>query len=259
MLSKNIILRGISNFFRTIWAIWATIGFFLSGLVTVIAFFFIFKFSSEEKAYYRGWKMSRWWVSMILLFPLVRYRTIGKEKIDKNQNYVFVSNHLSMMDIPVSLLASPVPTSFLAKVEVDKVPLIGYITRRGHVYVDRKSATSRYKSFMNMKEHLEKNRSIHIYVEGTRNTTDQPLKEFHDGAFKVAIMTQKPIAVLTLKYAHAIVGKGFKVRPGKITAVWAEPISTIGMTDADIPALKEKVRNIMLDNLAAMNMKYQLT
>jgi 1-acyl-sn-glycerol-3-phosphate acyltransferase len=44
-----------------------------------------------------------------------------------------------------------------------------------------------------MKEVLDLGLHMCIYPEGTRNKTDKPLKEFHNGAFRLAIETGKPI------------------------------------------------------------------
>jgi 1-acyl-sn-glycerol-3-phosphate acyltransferase len=43
------------------------------------------------------------------------------------------------------------------------------------------------KSFEKMKAVLEKGMHMSIYPEGTRNRTAEPLKKFHDGAFKLAV------------------------------------------------------------------------
>jgi 1-acyl-sn-glycerol-3-phosphate acyltransferase len=57
------------------------------------------------------------------------------------------------------------------------------------VLVDRKSETSRRQSFEKMKDVLEKGMHMSVYPEGTRNRTTEPLKKFHDGAFRLATET----------------------------------------------------------------------
>ena len=74
-----------------------------------------------------------------------------------------------------------------------KIPLFGLIYKRGSVLVDRKSEESRKNSFVKMKEVLDMGLHMCIYPEGTRNKTTEPLQRFHNGAFKLAIDTGKPI------------------------------------------------------------------
>ena len=58
---------------------------------------------------------------------------------------------------------------------------------KGAVLVNRKSDESRRKSYDKMKKVLQKGMHMSIYPEGTRNRTNEPLKKFHDGAFKLAV------------------------------------------------------------------------
>lgn len=97
------------------------------------------------------------------------------------------------MDVPISSPAVPGANKTIAKAEIAKVPLFGYLYQAGSVLVDRNSETSRKESVSKMKKVLEMGLHMCIYPEGTRNTTDKPLKPFHDGAFRLAINTRKAI------------------------------------------------------------------
>ena len=102
-----------------------------------------------------------------------------------------------------------------------------------------------------MKREMEKGYSIIIYPEGTRNRTPEPIKEFYDGAFRLAIEMQKPILVNTLVGIRELNPPTgfFTYLPGKLYSHWDTPISTIGMTLEDIPKLKKKVGEIMIARL----------
>jgi 1-acyl-sn-glycerol-3-phosphate acyltransferase len=109
--------------------------------------------------------------------------------------------------------------------------------------VDRSSPDARKKSVLQLKSVLKKGISVFIFPEGTFNTTGQPLKEFYDGAFRIAIETQTPLLPLifpdTIKRLHY--SSVFSFRPGVCRAIFlaAEPVE--GLTIADLPALKERV------------------
>ena len=102
------------------------------------------------------------------------------------------------MDVPVATPFIPGGNKTIAKIELAKTPLFGYLYKAGSVLVDRNSETSRKESLLKMKKVLEMGLHMCIYPEGSRNKTDQPLKTFHDGAFRLAISTKKAILPVQL-------------------------------------------------------------
>ena len=74
-----------------------------------------------------------------------------------------------------------------------KIPLFGLIYKTGSILVDRKDEKSRRESFSKMKEVLDMGLHMCIYPEGTRNTSTEPIKPFHDGAFRLAIAVEIPL------------------------------------------------------------------
>jgi len=79
-----------------------------------------------------------------------------------------------------------------------KIPLFGLIYKTGSILVDRKSEKSRRDSFTRMGEVLEMGLHMCIYPEGTRNKTAEPLKSFHDGAFRLALSTGHAIIPMVI-------------------------------------------------------------
>ena len=177
----------------------------------------------------------------------------NKNLIDENVSYVLVSNHQSLLDIIASILSCKNTFRFLAKAELVKVPLLGYVIKRLYIPVERKDKHARSKSIDNLKKSLNEGVSVFIYPEGTRNRTTRPLLDFYDGAFRLAIDNQTPIGVLTILDSRKIHSplRFFDLNPGVIHCVWDAPVSTVGLMQKDLPALKEKVRGLMLKNLPA--------
>lgn len=234
------------------WAMWTGFWFML------VILFFTPVYAIVLGIFGKKYSMKCVWINCHYLSPflmhvsLIRYKVFGKEKIDTGRSYVFVANHLSMVDIIASASAVPVPIRFLAKIETKKIPVFGYMVKMLAIMVDRQSKESREKSVMYMIEELKKGNSLFLYPEGTRNRTDQPLKEFKDGAFRVAILAQVPIAVQTLigtKKVNDPQGL-IQLYPGKVEIYFGEPVETKGMTMDDLPALKEKVRAEMMSHLS---------
>ncbi|BDS15078.1 lysophospholipid acyltransferase family protein [Aureispira anguillae] len=254
-------LRAIVVLMQRIWFAWCCLATVLIGLVALICYLFIFNFLDEKKAPYAAYVVTKWWGKSLLAAMLVRVTSEGLEKANhEGQAYVLVSNHLSIIDIPLCMSTAPVPFSFLAKQEVDKLPIIGYLARNMHVYVDRKSKESRRQTFARMKKHIDSGHSIHIYAEGTRNKTNELLQDFYDGAFKLAIETQQPILALTICGSDRVSTpkKPFLGKPAWVHCVWDEPISTQGMTLDDLEHLKTIVRERILHNLESYHATYQV-
>ncbi len=162
---------------------------------------------------------------------------------DTNRQYVFVFNHISYLDIPV-IFKSIRKQHFriLGKAELGKVPIFGFIYRQAVVMVDRSSQENRAKSVRQLKSVINKGISVVIAPEGTFNMTHHPLKEFYDGAFRVAIETQTPIKPILFldAYDRMSYKSIFSLTPGKSRSVFLEEVPVEGLTIDDMTALKEK-------------------
>jgi 1-acyl-sn-glycerol-3-phosphate acyltransferase len=146
--------------------------------------------------------------------------------------------------VPVSTPFLPRANKTIAKKSFIYVPLFGWIYQFGSVIVDRKNDQSRRASFDEMKRVLNKGLDMLIYPEGTRNKTSEPLKSFYDGAFKLAIETQKPIIPVVLLNTKKIL-PAYPImyfKPGKIQMDILTPISSEGHT---VQSLKQTAFDIM--------------
>jgi 1-acyl-sn-glycerol-3-phosphate acyltransferase len=196
------------------------------------------------------WYLHHVFTPIFLMLAGIRTKVEGRKKLSRSQSYVIVGNHRSSLDFIVNAHAYPGVFRFLAKQELQKIPIFGLIVRKMCVIVDRSNAISRAKSVLTIKQQLAEGWSIFIYPEGSRNKGGQPLATFFDGAFRIAIQTGAPIAVQTLLNMHEITGPDYSgLQPGTVRIVWDEPIQTEGMTMDDIPALKARVENIMKKRL----------
>lgn len=241
------ILKRIFGFF---WALWGAFCFLL--IVTPLTFIYALILVIGGKKY----SMACVWFNchvaspLILSLMLIRVKITGREKLNAKTTYVYVANHTSQIDIMACASAVPNPIRFLAKAETKYIPFFGFMVKMLGIVVDRKSKESREKSFRDMADALLKGESLFLYPEGTRNRTSEKLKEFKDGAFRVAIMAQAPVAVQTVVGAKKVNSpEGIQLYPGTVEVHWSEPIDTRGMTLADVPALRERVRQEMLKQL----------
>jgi 1-acyl-sn-glycerol-3-phosphate acyltransferase len=185
------------------------------------------------------------WIFSLLTF--IRYEFYGREKINRKKAYIYVSNHTSFLDLPGIRMIIPGQFRPLAKKELLKIPIFGWIARSATVIVDRSSSQSRKKSLDKLKQILLDGMSILIFVEGTQNRTKEPLQPFHDGAFRIAIDTQQPLLPLVVKGAGKLMPPGtIRLRPGTIRIYVGDEITTTGLMASDVPVLKETTRQAML-------------
>ncbi len=168
------------------------------------------------------------------------------------QSNIFVSNHISYMDIPVMMKAIRKQNfRVLGKAELGKIPVFGFIYRNAAVSVERKNPEHRAKSISILKSILKRKISVLIFPEGTFNETHKPLKEFYNGAFKIAIETQTPIKpILFLDTYDRLNYKSiFSLSPGRSRAVFLDETATYNLSLDDVPLLKEKIFKQMEEGL----------
>ena len=183
------------------------------------------------------------WFFLVFIF----HKNYYEQPVDKNKQYIFVGNHISYLDAPIIVKAIRRPIRALGKTEMGAVPVFGFIYKYAVVRVDRGSAENRAKSVRNMKSILKKGISIVVFPEGTFNMTHNPLKDFYDGAFRVAIETQMPIKPMLFldAYDRMHYKSIFSLTPGKNRVVYLEEVPVEGLSQKDVPLLKQKVYDLM--------------
>lgn len=176
------------------------------------------------------------------------YFIIKRNKnIDVKKPYIYVSNHGSYLDSPAVVLGSPNTFKPLGKIEMKKIPFFGFIYERVVVTLDRSSKESRAESVEKLKKVLSNGISILIFPEGTMNTTDAVLKDFYDGAFRIAIETKTPIAPFVLINSRELMPRKdpLAIRPGIVKVIYANPISVDEYEMDDLEKLKKHTFNVM--------------
>lgn len=174
-----------------------------------------------------------------------------EEPLKKGASYIFIANHISYLDAAIIPKAFRQPVRPLGKVELSKVPIFGFIYKNAIVSVDRSSPANRARSVQQLKSILRKGISVLVFPEGTFNLTHRPLKDFYDGAFRIAIETGTPIRpVLFLDtYDRMHYSSVFCLRPGINRCIFLPQIDVAGLTLKDVAALKTKVYHIMEQRL----------
>lgn len=248
----------MKNIFGRIYAcwllLWFTITILLVAIPTAVCHYTIKDEVKRTTAILKGYRI---WMKVLMTVVFCKIRLKGREQFQKGKNYIVVCNHNALFDILVSTPAVPGASKTLAKAELAKIPVFGFIYSSGSILVNRKSARSRAQSLVDMRTTLVRGMHLVLYPEGTRNKTNAPLKSFHDGAFTMAIETQKPIIPALLFNTRKILppGKKFYARPHSVSMHFLEPVPVEGLTMNELPFLKEKVFRLMSEYYEAQSRK----
>lgn len=239
----------IKNILGRVFTIWGGIVF----IGTMLIFLFpIWATGFLPEPIRTAWviRFCRMW--MALFFPLsgIRLTISGRSNFKQGENYIVVCNHNSLMDVPLTSPGIPGANKTIAKIEMSRIPLFGIIYKRGSVLLDRKNDESRKASYVEMKQVLTLGMHMCIYPEGTRNKSNDPLKSFHDGAFKLSVETGKKILPCIIKGTREMLplNKRFFFWPGKASMEFLAPIDPKDFTDAS--ALKKHVFDLMWNALS---------
>lgn len=239
-------MRFLLKLLQWIYSIYGLV-IFVAIMLLILPFAFMASFLGRIKGGNMILRLCMLWADA--WFPLIFIFTkkIYESPHDKTKQYIFVSNHISYIDSAVLVKAYRQPVRPLGKVEMSKVPLFGFIYKKSIVTVDRSSAENRAESIRILKSIISKGISVLVFPEGTFNMTHKPLKDFYDGAFRLAIETQtsiKPVLFLDT-YDRMHYKRILSLTPGKCRIVYLEPIPVDGLKIEDVSMLKQKVYEIM--------------
>lgn len=253
-------MRYLLKPFLWIYCIYAMI-LFVSIMLLVFPLVIGASFFGRIKGGNMIFRLCRVWADTWFFLIGIRFKKIYEQAHHKSKPYIFVSNHISNLDAAILPKAYRQPLRPLGKVELSKVPVFGFIYRKAIVTVDRSNATDRTNSVRVLKSIIGKGISVLVFPEGTFNETGKPVKDFYDGAFRIAIETQTPLkpvlfldAYDRMPYHHL-----FTLNPGRCRIVYLDEVPVEGLTTKDTSRLKEKVFDLMSQKLREYKVSWLAT
>jgi 1-acyl-sn-glycerol-3-phosphate acyltransferase len=248
-------MRILKNILWTVWRIWA---YTMVAVPILILSPFLLVTSLKESWYRSFFFFARIWAKVTLFLVGFHYKIENPNALDPKKSYMLVANHTSLADILLMLAVVKNPFVFVGKKELAKLPLFGYLYKRTCILVDRSSQKSRMEVFARAQKRIDQGLSICIFPEGgVPHDESIVLDVFRDGAFKLAIEHDLPIAPLTFpdnkkRFSYTFLSGG----PGLMRAKLHTPIATSGKTaddKASIRAVNEEVRTIIYNQLLDYN------
>ena len=193
------------------------------------------------------------WADSILRASGVRTECRGLEHLPPG-NFVLCVNHQSNFDALVLFRHIRRHMRYVAKAQLQKVPLLGPALRRaGNIFVDRTGGSGDRTKLMEAAAQVRDRVSIVFFAEGTRSD-DGVLRPFKKGAAAMAIEAGVPMIPAALAGTHRILEKGSMIiRPRPSALCIGEALSTTGLTADDREALTEKAHASVTALLAQGN------
>ena len=224
------------------------LGLFITGVVSILAVTLtLVDFSGNSIG-----RITRVWGWFVLKLSGVSVEIDGLDKLERGKSYVFISNHASLLDIPVVLYCLPFQLRFLAKKELYKIPIFGLGLRMaGHIRIDRGNLESAVESLKKASVRLKKRKSsVIVFAEGTRSL-DGAVGRFKKGGIILAISLGIPIVPISISGSRALAPKGdMMIKKGTIRLGVGNPINTKGRHISDRNELLEETRNEVIKNMA---------
>ncbi len=222
------------------WVFWGTLT--IGGAAILLALFRV-----RGPVYVR---MTRSWARIALWSSGSRAVLHGLENVTPGQPFILVANHVSWFDIFAIAARLPVDYHFVAKKELEKIPVFGLAWRvAGHISIDRANRESAVHSLRKAGQQMREQKSVVvIFAEGTRSRAGR-LQPFKKGAFVLAAETGIPIVPTVVTGSFDIMRPDtFVVRPATIHVYFEPPIPAQGV---GVDALMERTRAAMVARLGA--------
>ncbi|MCL2718832.1 MAG: 1-acyl-sn-glycerol-3-phosphate acyltransferase [Lachnospiraceae bacterium] len=183
---------------RTITILLAIALFLLFSIPLLIMEWIIGKYNMELKNR-SSLAIVLWAFRLCLRISGTKVTVLNQENVPLDKAVLYIGNHRSYFDIPLTYVLVPRPTGYVAKKEVERIPLLkNWMCNLHCLFLDRKNIKEGLKTILSCIEKVKSGISICIFPEGTRNRVNDTFLPFHDGSFKVAAKSGCPIIPMTI-------------------------------------------------------------
>lgn len=170
---------------------------------------------------------------------------IGIENIPQEGAFLYAANHKSYYDIVLTYLCFPRPTGYVAKIEMEKYPLLSNWMRNIHcLFLDRQNIKEGMKTILKGIEKLKSGISVCIFPEGTRCSDTDSFLPFHEGSFRMAEKSKCPIIPVSITNSRALWEDHFPaIRSAHVIIEFGKPIYPDELSKEDRKFLGAYVQN----------------
>jgi len=242
-------VKKLKNILVYLWAPFANLLWYTHTVVMATLSLLLWPF--DRTGALQHW-CARWWCRLVAWSIFAHIRVYGTENVSKDQNYVYMANHSSLIDTPALFAYLPHQFRIMAKKELFYVPFMGWhLATAGNFPIDRSDPRKTANSLRRVIEGVRAGKSLAVFPEGTR-TPDGKLQEFKSGAFKIAVRAGVPIVPVSIRGTFKLLPKTtLAPRPGRVEVVIGKPIETRDYSDKNLADLMARTRAAIQANLEA--------
>ena len=146
-------------------------------------------------------------VSKLFVFPIYKFlfkgHLIGRDNIPQKDTFIMVSNHGSLLDPPFLGHALGHNISFMAKAELFKIPLLGFVIKACGAYPVKRGIADK-NTIKTACKKLSNNNSIGIFIDGTRQKNGRVNKP-KQGAALLAYKNNKLLLPVAIVNSHRLI------------------------------------------------------
>ncbi len=151
-----------------------------------------------------GYYPGKYWSMVMIRLALLPVKVEGRENLQKNQSYVFCSNHQGAFDIFLIYGFLGRNFKWMMKQSLRNIPLVGKACESaGFIFIDQTKRGNVKHAFEFAHRTLRDGMSMVVFPEGRRTHTGQ-MGPYKRGAFLLADELQLPIVPLTINGAFEV-------------------------------------------------------
>jgi 1-acyl-sn-glycerol-3-phosphate acyltransferase len=189
----------------------------------------------------------QWAFRCVMFISGAKVDYIGRENIPTDIPVLYVGNHRSDYDIPLTYTQVPNPTGYISKMVISKFKLLSVWMRNLHcVFINRDNVKESLKAILTSIDMIKNGISVCIFPEGTRNKTEADLLPFHEGSFKIASKAGCPIVPITINNSEALFEKQYpRMKKAHVIVEYGKPIYINELPKETQKSLSAYVQNII--------------
>lgn len=184
----------------------------------------------------------RVWTEQIKKHFNMDIKVINPENLPEKGPVVYVSNHQSYADIPVLLNVIKHQVGFIAKEELQKIPVFSkWILRIGSLFIIRGDARESLKTISEGANMIKEGYSLIIFPEGTRSKGKE-MAHFKPGSLKLATKAKATIVPLTINGSYRMYEETGTIKKNtKIEVTVHESVNTAEMSRKELADLSDRL------------------
>lgn len=227
--------------------LWAVLFLIVSMPLMLIEFLIGLKWP-KARAASSQWIVKTFGFRPIVFFSGTKVIVKGADKVPKDRAVLVVPNHRSIFDIVVGYIYMPIQVGYVAKKEIQKVPLLNiWMALMNCQFLDRKDLRAGLKVILKCADLIKSGSSVCIFPEGTRNKGTDDIQEFRDGSLKIAEKAECPVVPLAINNTDQILEAHMPfVKRATVVFEFCDPIESAGLSREEKKKLSSRAQDEIL-------------